>query len=473
MTRRSGLAAYLLLILAGVSAKAQHASSDTLSGTWEAQVQIADRCHLQFRLTHGGGPAFTGVLDAPQWKLTGPPIADGQISGNRISFKLPDIEATFSGSLNSAHSEIAGQWTQYGTSTALFLRKTAGANTYNRPQDPQPPHAYFHEDLTLLNPDSRLRIAGTVTIPEGGRRRPLIILLSEAGPHDREGTFAGHHPLLVLSDRLTRAGFATWRMDDRGVGESDGDLSKATIDDLAADVRFVIRALGKRDDIDASRVGIVAHGEGGWVAARAAADFASVRFLLLVNMPMLRGDESEFTRIRSSAANSGDFPRTAESEAEIQLLRDAAAMRDSIDAADRVAAVREAIMKAISRWSAEDRARLGDPDSYAAQLSARVCSAAMRDAWAFDPIAALMPLKCPILVLMGQRDAEVPVSAHAAAIRTLANGRRNITVREEPNWNHLLQYTRKLSVSEYGAIDETFAPEALEAIRSWCVEQGK
>ena len=45
-----------------------------------------------------------------------------------------------------------------------------------------------------------------------------------------------HKPALVLADALTRQGYAVLRYDKRGVAQSTGDYSSATILDFASDV---------------------------------------------------------------------------------------------------------------------------------------------------------------------------------------------------------------------------------------------
>ncbi|HEX6203494.1 MAG TPA: alpha/beta hydrolase, partial [Thermoanaerobaculia bacterium] len=50
-----------------------------------------------------------------------------------------------------------------------------------------------------------------------------------------------------------------------------------------------------------------------------------------------------------------------------------------------------------------------------------------------------------------------------------AAGNEDFEVRILPGLNHLFQHSATGAVSEYGEIEETFAPEALEIVSDWIV----
>ena len=52
-------------------------------------------------------------------------------------------------------------------------------------------------------------------------------------------------------------------------------------------------------------------------------------------------------------------------------------------------------------------------------------------------------------------------------------GNTDVTTVEIPNLNHLFQHTKTGNPNEYGTIEETFAPEALEIISNWLLEKTK
>ena len=66
--------------------------------------------------------------------------------------------------------------------------------------------------------------------------RNAVLLLSGSGAQDRDSTLFGHRSFLLIADHLTRAGIAVLRVDDRGVGGSNGDLAQSTLSDFAEDV---------------------------------------------------------------------------------------------------------------------------------------------------------------------------------------------------------------------------------------------
>src|SRR5690606_39208003 len=99
-------------------------------------------------------------------------------------------------------------------------------------------------------------------------------------------------PFLVLADHLTKQGIAVLRFDDRGVGESEGDLSKATSKDLANDVEAAVEFLKSRQEIQLNRIGLLGHSEGGLIAPMVANSSNEVDFIILVAGQGLQGDKN-------------------------------------------------------------------------------------------------------------------------------------------------------------------------------------
>ena len=67
------------------------------------------------------------------------------------------------------------------------------------------------------------------------------------------------------------------RVDDRGVGGSTGNVAKSTSEDFAGDVLAGVTFLKSRCDIDAKKIGLIGHSEGGLkIAALVAALVAAM-----------------------------------------------------------------------------------------------------------------------------------------------------------------------------------------------------
>ena len=87
----------------------------------------------------------------------------------------------------------------------------------------------------------------------------------------------------------------------------------------------------------------------------------------------------------------------------------------------------------------------------------------------YDPRTALREVQCPVLAINGSLDVQVPPGPNLGVIReALAEaGNDDITVEELGGLNHLFQTAPTGSPTEYGSIEETFAPAALDLITSW------
>ena len=93
----------------------------------------------------------------------------------------------------------------------------------------------------------------------------------------------------------------------------------------------------------------------------------------------------------------------------------------------------------------------------------------------FDPAPPLRQVKCPVLVVTGERDLQVPPDENMPPIEEAlkAAGNKDYKLVELPELNHLLQTSRTGLPAEYSKITETIAPAALEAIAGWIEEHAR
>jgi hypothetical protein len=91
----------------------------------------------------------------------------------------------------------------------------------------------------------------------------------------------------------------------------------------------------------------------------------------------------------------------------------------------------------------------------------------------YDPGTVLTKVACPVLAVNGEKDVQVTPKENLQAIMKAlkAGGNKNYTIKELPDLNHLLQTAVTGNISEYGKIEETMSPTALQIIGDWILEQ--
>jgi fermentation-respiration switch protein FrsA (DUF1100 family) len=90
----------------------------------------------------------------------------------------------------------------------------------------------------------------------------------------------------------------------------------------------------------------------------------------------------------------------------------------------------------------------------------------------YNPVPALQKTACPVLALNGERDLQVLPKENLSKIKNALEdgGNKDFQTTEWPGLNHLFQHAPTGSPTEYGAIEETMAPEALNAISDWVLK---
>jgi pimeloyl-ACP methyl ester carboxylesterase len=467
----------------------------TLAGDWSGSLKFgAASLKIVFHVT-AAGTEYSATMDSPDQGARGIPVSAVRLDGRSVTFEVSAIGGQYSGTLSESGESIEGTWKQSGLSLPLDLARQPAqtsqvpAETSREPaqepavgDEPSPPFPYTAEDVGFGDEKAGVRLAGTLTVPEGKGPFPGVVLVSGSGPQNRDEEILGHRPFLVLADYLTRRGIAVLRYDDRGVGDSEGSFQSATTFDFADDARAALDFLAGRPEIDARRVGVIGHSEGAIVAsilaARGAEDGqaadenskagARAAFIVLLGGPGVRGDE---LLLMQSAALGRAMGVSEEQISEANRLNRelySIAMSDGDIPAlrEKVVGVMEDPIDSTSDLTEQEK------DAYKAQIQAladQLLSPWMRTFLALDPSDYLRKVGVPVLALDGSKDLQVParenLAAVAAALESAGNGAA--TLIELEGLNHLFQHATTGLPSEYGEIRETFAPEALQHIGDW------
>ncbi len=395
-------------------------------------------------------------LDSPDQLAYGLPLRTLRRDGRKVAFDING--ARFEGMLSADGHSIDGTWSGPNYKGPLtFTSRPVQTAGPSRPQTPKPPFPYRSEEVTVDSAPG-VKLAGTLTLPEGKGPFPAVVMITGSGAQDRDETILGHKPFAVIADRLTRDGVAVLRVDDRGFARSTGDFASATDDDFAIDAAANVAFLRARPDIDPARIGLIGHSEGGLVAPKVAARDPQLAFIVLMAGPGVPLSQVLKLQRAKLAPAMGQTPEQTR-KAELLFDHVDLAMRGSKDEADAEA-------RALRVIKAEG-GELVRSDAQAKAIALQLSSGWMRGLVGYDPAPTLARVRCPILALNGSKDGQVPPDQNLPAIRAATKANPDVTIVELPGLNHLFQTAKTGAVGEYADIEETIAPIALETMAAW------
>lgn len=426
-----------------------------LDGNWQGALAIGERKLRIVVRVKTGTYGTVALLDSPDQLAAGIVLSDFARKGDEVSFAQPKLRISFAGKLSADGQSIVGAFTQGGTLPLTLTRFTPTLSA--RPQTPQKPYPYREAEVAIDSVPG-VRLACTLTSPEGEGRFPAAFLITGSGPQDRDETLVRHKPFLVLADHLTRHGIAVLRCDDRGFGKSTGDFSAATSADFAADAEAAVAFLRARPGIDPARIGLIGHSEGGMIAPMVAARDPRIAFVVMLAGPGVPS-RALMTAQREAIGRASGASAAAMTRSETLSTRIDEAIAQSQDW--------EAAKTDVVKILGAEAAALGVPTDTLLARSQLVLTPWYRDFIRYDPRPTLAKLRMPVLALNGSNDTQVVASQNLPAIRTALKDDPDATVEELPGLNHLFQTSKTGAPTEYAAIEETFAPSALKIISDW------
>src|SRR5262245_18755085 len=466
MTRLIALALPLAVCASLAADDPKAAPKKGIEGIWQGTLAVgAVELRLTFKITKKEDGTLTTAMDSVDQGAKDVPVESTTFADNKLTLKMPAMKATYTGTLQPDGDTIKGELDQVAK-LPLELKRTDKPFEVNRPQHPKKPYPYVEELVTFPSKAREVTLAGTFTSPKGDGPFPAAILITGSGPQDRDESLLGHKPFLVLADHLTRQGIAVLRYDDRGAGKSTGKFDTATSKDFADDAAGAVAYL--RDRKVVGKIGLIGHSEGGLIAPLVAAGSKDVGYIVLLAGPGTSGEEILLAQgqLLMKAMGSDDKALTRLKSLQGKLFSLA---KDGADEARLKAALTD-LEKDLSE---SERQQMSEQRSVALAQIAKLATPWFKYFLAYDPRPTLQKVTCPVLALNGEKDLQVPAKVNLAEIdRALKmGGNTDVTVKELPGLNHLFQPTKTGLPSEYGKIETTFAPEALEAISAWILKR--
>lgn len=334
---------------------------EKIAGTWEGSIQIPNQplpIIVQFSNK-------SGTISIPAQGVQNYPLTEVNLEAEGITFTM-DIQKqhiAFYGKVGD--EKITGTFKQNGQSFPFELMK--------------------EEDVAAEDSGDNVQIErqeglmyGQLELPSGEGPFPVMIILAGSGPTDKDGNSTllpgKNNSLKMLAEDLAAKGIASIRYDKRGIGKNlslggnEEDLRfEHYIDDAAAWVQFA------KEDKRFSKVGVIGHSEGSLIGMVAAQKAEADVFVSIA------GAGRPIDEVLTEQL-AGQLPAN--------LQKESAEILEKLKKGERVKEV-SAELQSLYRSSVQPY---------------------MISWLQYNPQKEIEKLDCPVLIINGSHDIQVPVS---------------------------------------------------------------
>jgi hypothetical protein len=468
MKRNTLFTLFLIAEMLTNSLSAQNViNKNILPGSWLGKISTNGvELRLIFNLKLNDKDSLIATADSPDQGAKNIPLGRVILNDNKLTIQAPTLTGEYHGTI-TGDSTIDGTWTQRGASFTVNLKKLKTAFTINRPQEPKSPFPYTSEEVTFTNEKFNIKLAGTLTIPNGAGPFKTVIMITGSGAQNRNEELMGHKPFLVIADYLSRNGIAVLRYDDRGVGGSQGKYSEATSADLATDAEAAFNFLKNKPKINQKEIGFIGHSEGGLIAPIVAASNHAVGFIVSLAGPGVTGQQIIIRQTQEISRLSGQKENEIKETVEInkRLYAVLRKEKDNKKAEIKILTLYKEIL---------EKKKTSKEDTEKAVNQLKMTFGSNIYTWfryfiITDPARFWKKVECPVLALNGEKDLQVAARENLPAIEKAlkSSGNKSVKTVKLMELNHLFQHCKTGLPSEYSTIEETFSPEALKIISDW------
>jgi hypothetical protein len=272
-----------------------------------------------------------------------------------------------------------------------------GSVNWQRPEYSQPA-AFKERDVTVG--DGEWKLPGTLSVPVGAGPFPAVVLVHGSGPNDRDETVGGVKMFKDLAEGLASRGIVVLRYEKRTLlyRARIGSIANFTVqEEVVDDAVKAVALLRSLAEVNGSRVFVIGHSLGAYVAPRIAEQDGKLAGIVLM------------------AGNVRPLEDLLVEQVEYMGIKG--------DQLDRAKALQVKVKK-LDPGDEDSPALGGLPVSYWVDL---------KD---YDPAAAARKLAIPLLILQGERDYQVTMTDFALW-KTAVGSAKGVVMKSYPSLNHL------------------------------------
>ena len=268
-------------------------------------------------------------------------------------------------------------------------------------------NSFTEEAVTIKSGEYNL--PGTLTVPIGGDKFPLVILVHGSGPGDRDESIGPNKPFKDIAWALASQRIAVFRYDKRTrvygakmVGQQI-TVKEETIDDAIA----CVKQLKKNSIIDSSKVFLCGHSLGAMLMPRIVNSYPDLAGVIMLAGNARPLEELIAEQVAYILKNTN--PKSAEGQAQLEKIKKQ---------------VRLVKGENLNLQTPSSELPLGVPAAYWIDLNNN------------NQVEAFKKLKLPVLILQGEKDYQVTMEDFAIWKNNVGE-RKNITMKSYPALGHL------------------------------------
>jgi pimeloyl-ACP methyl ester carboxylesterase len=315
----------------------------------------------------------------------------------------------------------------------------------------------FVEEIVFYS--GEFKLMGDLKIPDGKAPHPVILFVHGDGPNNR--TSGVTYPPIM--ERMLRAGYATFAWDKPGNGESTGQIDRSRLLEQRSQIVLdAIEVLKKRQDINATKIGLWGVSQAGYVMPVVLSKSKDIAFIIAVSCPGEAGVEQGAYLVSRQAVCAG-LPEEDAKQVEnlLSVIERAGTYEEYVQYKKQLAAY--PALHSITELGLNMKIRpreewhVHDPDHD----------------YFWNPMEVIEQTKIPVLAFFGEKDTQADpiqgVEAYRAALEPTGNPKSRVEL--IPGVDH------NLIISETGCLKErdrrsrsgwqNYAPQYLDILEEW------
>lgn len=443
-----------------------------LSLGWDGSAVVPDKADLSslaavyfYNMLHGNASGIITASSGPLQAAMPEELAAGLSAQLLPMFGGQARQVSSRMEVNAVHSNVTMLYaTEAGAAKLEVTLRFNGqgqvddmkfSTAVDAPAPAYQPAAYDRPELyterEAVIGEGEFALPGTLTVPKGEGPWPAVILVHGSGPNDRDESIGGAKPFKDLAGGLASRGIAVLRYEKATLEHSVklSANSKLTLwDETGADALKAVALLKKTEGIDAGRIFIAGHSQGGYA-------------LPLILNGSQAGDIKGAMLLSAPSGNMSDVLIEQQQEvlARLQQSKQPAELIGQQTAA--VAAYKGMVDLIHNPDYSKDHL----PEQF--PLGNAYWWFEQRD---YQPAKTASLQKTPMLIMQGENDWQVSMKQFNGWKDGLA-GRSNVEYKSYPSVNHLLSEYNGLSMGLEYNNPAHVSPKIIDDMEQWVKKQ--